>query len=142
MPFLTEEVHQRLVRTVDDSAPESVHWCDYPQVDDSVIDAELERRMELARAAVSLGHKLRVDHKRKVRQPLASLTVVHRDSAVREDALAMAHVLKDELNVKAIEVEADESAFASVSVKPNFKALGKRCGPKLKENRRGARTVG
>ena len=132
MPFLTEEVYQRLVRSIDGNAPQSVHWCDYPQVNPDVIDQELERRMQLARAAVSLGHKLRVDHKRKVRQPLASLTVVHRSDTVRTDALAMAHVLQDELNVKVITVEADENAFVSVSVKPNFKALGKRCGPKLK----------
>jgi isoleucyl-tRNA synthetase len=59
--------------------------------------------------------------------------VVHRDANVREDVLAAAELIAEELNVKKVSVEADESAFATVTVKPNFKTLGKRCGPKLKK---------
>lgn len=133
MPFLTEEVHQRLVRCVDAAAPASIHWCDYPTVDASLIDEALEARMATARAVVGLGRRLREDHKLKVRQPLPALTVVHRDPALRAQASAMAALIADELNVKQVRVEADEAAFVQVSVKPNFKTLGKRCGPKLKE---------
>lgn len=133
MPFLTEGVYQRLVRAIDPSAPESIHWCDYPNVDESQIDEGLERRMATVRAVSALGRRIREDHKRRVRQPLREMVVVHRDEAVREDVLAAAELLESELNVKAVSVEADESAFATVSVKPNFKTLGKRCGPKLKE---------
>jgi isoleucyl-tRNA synthetase len=57
---------------------------------------------------------------------------VHRDGSRRDEALASAALIRDELNVKQVSVEADESSFASLAVKPNFKALGKRCGPKLK----------
>ena len=61
---------------------------------------------------------MREDHKLKVRQPLRELTVVHRDASVREDVLAAEGLISDELNVKSVTVEADESAFASVTVKP------------------------
>ncbi|MEZ4333404.1 MAG: isoleucine--tRNA ligase [Myxococcota bacterium] len=132
MPFLTETVHQRLARPVDPAAPASVHWCDYPQVDATQIDAALERRMATVRALATLGRRVREDHKIKVRQPLRGLTVVHRDAGVRADVLAASALIADELNVKQVAVEPDESAFATVTVKPNFKTLGKRCGPKLK----------
>jgi len=133
MPFLTETVHQRLVRTVDSNAPASIHWCDYPQVEASQIDAALERRMATVRALATLGRRVREDHKIKVRQPLRGITVVHRDASVRADVMAASALIADELNVKQVAVEADESAFATVAVKPNFKTLGKRCGPKLKQ---------
>jgi isoleucyl-tRNA synthetase len=133
MPFLTEAVYQRLVRPADAAAPQSVHWCDYPQVESAWIDEALERRMEIVRRVAALGRRVREDHRIKVRQPLRELTVVHRDSGVRDDVLAAAVLVADELNVKQVSVEADESRFASVQVKPNFKTLGKRCGPKLKQ---------
>jgi isoleucyl-tRNA synthetase len=133
MPFLTETVYQKLVRPVDAGAPASIHWCDYPQVDASVIDAALERRMATVRALATLGRRVREDHKIKVRQPLRGITVVHRDPVVRADVQAAAALIADELNVKSVAALADESAFATVAVKPNFKTLGKRCGPKLKQ---------
>ncbi|CAM9331867.1 unnamed protein product [Discosporangium mesarthrocarpum] len=133
MPFLTEAVYQRLVRVVEDAAPASIHWCDFPQADTTLIDAALERRMATVRAIATLGRRVREDHRIKVRQPLRELTVVHRDRSVREDVQAAAALIADELNVKKVAVEEDESAFAAVTVKPNFRTLGKRCGPKLKE---------
>lgn len=131
MPFVTETVYQRLVRPVYPEAPASVHFCDYPTVDESVIDTELEARMQVVRTVVGLGRKLREDHRVKVRQPLRRLTVVHRDPHVRSQVLASVALIEDELNVKAVAAEADESAFTTVQVKPNFKTLGKRCGSKL-----------
>jgi isoleucyl-tRNA synthetase len=68
-----------------------------------------------------------------VRQPLSKLTVVHRDAAVRDAVVASAALIAEEINVKAVDATADESAFASVTVRPNFKTLGKRCGSKLKD---------
>ena len=133
MPFITEEVYQRLVRSVDESAPDSVHWCDYPQVNEALIDAALEQQMDIVRRSCSLGRKLREDHKLKVRQPLAGLTIVHRDEAVRSAVSDGASRLMEELNVKAVHFDSDESNFTSVSVKPNFKELKKRCPQKLGE---------
>jgi isoleucyl-tRNA synthetase len=135
MPFLTEEVHQRLVRAVDPSAPASVHWCDYPQSQPALIDRDLEARIRLARSVVALGRKLREEGKGrlKVRQPLASLTVVSRDAALREAVTATTGIICDELNVKRVIFSQDEASVCAISVKPNFKELGKRAGPKLKE---------
>ncbi len=133
MPFITEEVYQRLVRHVDPQAPASIHWCDYPQVDGQAIDAQLEDDIAIVRRVVTLGRKLREDHKLKVRQPLALLTVVSREPGVRGAAERHARTLRDELNVKAVAVSADEASFVAVSCKPNFLELRKRCGAKLKD---------
>ncbi len=132
MPFLTEEVHQRLVRSVDSTAPASVHWCDFPQADAALIDAALEREMALAETAISLGRKLREDHKLKVRQPLPTVTIVSREAAVQGAVERLGSIIATELNVKAVRQSHDEAAFCALSVKPNLKVLGKRCGPKLK----------
>lgn len=131
MPFITETVHQKLVRSVDASAPESVHFTDFPAASPALIDPTLEASMATARRVVTLARKLREDHKIKVRQPLARLTVVHRDAGIRAQVLSQTALIADELNVKEVVVLADESAFTSVSVKPNFATLKKRAGPKL-----------
>jgi isoleucyl-tRNA synthetase len=132
MPFITETVYQRLVRPLDAAAPASIHFCDYPQLEAEYVDVDLEQRMRVTREVVGLGRKLREEHRIKVRQPLSRLTVVHRDPKLRAMALASQALIADELNLKAVHVEADESSFTSLTVKPNFKTLGKRCGPKLK----------
>jgi isoleucyl-tRNA synthetase len=133
MPFLTETVYQKLVRALDSGAPASVHFCDYPEPRSELIDTALEASMSVARSVVGLARKLREDHKIKVRQPLSKLTVIHRDKAIRDRAAASLALIADEVNVKTVSFEADESAFTSVTVKPNHKTLGRRCGPKLPE---------
>jgi isoleucyl-tRNA synthetase len=133
MPFLSEFVYQRTVRSVEPSAPESVHFCDFPQARPELIDQALEKRMTVVRTIVSLGRRLREDKKLKVRQPLASFTVVSRDPAVREAALTGAALVREQLNVKAVETSTDEAAFCSIGVKPNFAVLKERAAPKLKD---------
>jgi len=133
MPFLTEEVYQRLVVAIDPAAPASVHWCDYPKQRSDLIDQALEARIAVTRTVVGLGRKLREEHKLKVRQPLPSLTVISRDAAVRVATTASAALIAEELNVKLVLTSPDESSFCTISVKPNFKELGKRAGPKLKQ---------
>ncbi len=133
MPFITEEIHQRLVRTVNDKEPASIHWCDFPQADEGLIDVALERDMGISLIAASLGRKLREDHKLKVRQPLAKVTVISRDPLVHVAINRFMASLASELNVKSVELSADEAAFVAVSCKPNFKELRARCGAKLKE---------
>jgi isoleucyl-tRNA synthetase len=132
MPFITETAYQRLVRPLDASAPASVHFSDYPMASAGLIDTGLEESMRVARDVVALGRKLREEHRIRVRQPLRRLTVVHRDPERRAMALASQALIADELNLKNVAVEADEGSFTSIAVKPNFKTLGKRCGPKLK----------
>ncbi len=132
MPFLTEEVYQRLVRPTDATAPASVHWCDYPQADEHLIDRDLERDVALSLTVASLGRKLREDHKLKIRQPLPALTIISRDPVVRAAGKRFRAAIALEMNVKEVRFSADEAAFCALTVKPNLKVLGKRCGPKLK----------
>ncbi|HKQ70371.1 MAG TPA: DUF5915 domain-containing protein, partial [Polyangiaceae bacterium] len=132
MPFLSEYVYQHLVCQIDPGAAKSVHFCDYPMVNRARIDKPLEERMAIVRSVVGLGRKLRDDQKLKVRQPLASLTVVSRDPNVARAASATAALIADELNVKRVETSTDESAFCALSVKPNFPALRERAAAKLK----------
>src|SRR6266545_1546761 len=132
MPFLSEYVYQHLVRQVDIEAPASVHFCDYPQVNAARIDSALEERMAIVRSIVGLGRKLREDQRLKVRQPLASLSVVSRDPAVTEAARLGAGLIADELNVKRVDTSDEEAAFCALNVKPNFAALRERAAPKLK----------
>jgi isoleucyl-tRNA synthetase len=131
MPFVSEYVYQHLVCAVDPEAPRSVHFCDYPQVDAARIDAPLEERMAIVRSIVGLGRKLRDDLKIKVRQPLALLTVASRDPSIGEAARAGASLISEELNVKKVESSADETAFCTFNIKPNFQALRERAASKL-----------
>jgi isoleucyl-tRNA synthetase len=142
MPFFSEFVYQRTVRAADPSAPESVHFCDYPSAREERIDGALEARMALARRIVSLGRRLREEHKLKVRQPLGRLTVVSRSPALTEAALACAPLFREELNVKEVVSSGDEAAFCSLSVKPNFQSLKARAGSKLKEIGQGLASFG
>jgi isoleucyl-tRNA synthetase len=89
--------------------------------------------MSVARAVVGLARKLREEHRIKVRQPLGKLTVIHRDKSIRDSVTASLSLIAEEVNVKEVEVEADEGAFTIVTVKPNHKTLGRRCGAKLPE---------
>ncbi|HSU40993.1 MAG TPA: DUF5915 domain-containing protein, partial [Polyangiaceae bacterium] len=133
MPFLSEFVYQRTVRPVDERAPASVHFTDFPAVRAERIDTALEARMLLVRRVVSLGRRLREEQKLKVRQPLARLTVVTRSEGARAAALATAALIREELNVKTVETSLDEAAFCTLTLKPNFANLKGRAGPKLKE---------
>ena len=132
MPFVSEYVYQHLVRRVDSSAPASVHFCDYPKVDASRIDVPLEERIGIVRSIVGLGRKLREDQRLKVRQPLATLTVVSRDPRVTAAARATTALIADELNVKSVEFSSDEAAFCTLNIKPNFQSLRDRAAAKLK----------
>jgi isoleucyl-tRNA synthetase len=142
MPFITENIHQRLVVSVDDTAPASIHFCDYPIANESLIDATLEQGVTMARSVVALGRRLREEHRIKVRQPLTKLTVVHRDAAVRAEVRAQQSIILAELNLKSLELEADEGRFARITVKPNFATLGKRCGKKLGAIKKGLEAFG
>jgi len=132
MPFLAEEMWQILVAEPDASAPRSVHHADMPRPDETLKDEDGIRRVKLARAVVELGRSLRSANDLKVRQALATLTVVPRSDEAAADLLAMRDVILEELNVKALEIERDEAHLVSLSARPNFKTLGKKLGPALK----------
>lgn len=128
IPFIAEDIYQQL-RTNND--PESVHLCDFPVVDLKKIHVGLEKNMEHVRDIVALGHSLRKEHKIKVRQPLSSFYVIGAKDHIEQMA-AFENLILDELNVKQVVFYKEPPQFISLSVKPNFRSLGKRFGNKLK----------
>ncbi len=132
LPFITEQLHQGLVVGFDPSAPDSVHLADYPVAATSLIDSELEVSMAAIRTTVRLAHNLRKQHGLRVRQPLAGLTVLTSDPAVRAAIESHVDLIAEELNVKTVAVRADETALVELSAKPDFKTLGPRIGADVK----------
>ncbi len=132
LPFVSEEIWQMLAAEIDANAPRSVHHCDMPRADESLKDPVGIRRVQLARTVVELGRALRAKHDLKVRQPLATLTVVPRSDEAAADLEAMRDVILDELNVKVLVIDREEAHLVSLSARPNFKTLGKKLGPALK----------
>jgi len=110
MPFLAEEMYQNLVRSVDSSAPESVHLCPWPEADRSLIDAALEKETALVRDVISLGRSAREKANLKVRQPLAAMLC--RVEPSEAEALGRhADSLREELNIKALEFIGPKDEF-------------------------------
>ena len=106
---------------------------DSHQTASRIVSVEARTRdVAVTLSVAGLGRKLREDNRLKVRQPLPAITVVSRDAVVRAAVERFAAAIAVELNVKAVRVDADEAAFCTLSVKPNLKVLGKRCGQKLK----------
>ena len=110
----------------------SVHLADFPAADAALVDADLERRMALARAIVSNVLALRNEASTNVRQPLGRILVVEEPGVARADVEAVATIVRDEVNVDAIEFVAGEGDLVKRSAKPNFKTLGKRLGKQMK----------
>ncbi len=131
IPFMSESIYQNLVRGLDDTAPESVHLCDYPQADASWIDKKLEDDMEEVLQIVTLGRAARNGANRKNRQPLSAMYVQAQN--VLDDIYQ--EVIKEELNVKQLEFVDDVSRFTSYTFKPQLKILGQKYGKKVGEIR-------
>ena len=104
---------------------ESVHLCDFPAPNAAARDTALERDMAAVQTVVRLGRQLRVDNNLKVRQPLAKIRVAGANTKLDD-------LILDELNIKEVEYVVDETTLCDVSFKANFKTLGKKCGPKMK----------
>lgn len=130
-PFMSETMYQNMVRTVDKSAPESIHLCDWPKKDESFIDPELEANMAAVLDIVVLGRSARNAANIKNRQPVASMYV--QGKALPDMYVS---IIADELNVKEVKFVDDASSFISYRVKPQLKTLGPRYGrllPKINQ---------
>jgi isoleucyl-tRNA synthetase len=127
-PFVTEEVHRRIVTEVWNDLPDSVHLRDWPTVDGLLVDVRLCEQMTLVRRLVELGRSARAESKMRTRQPLAR-ALVHAPGW-RELPAELREQVIDELNVREVVSDDDVGSFAVVEtlVKPNFRALGKRFG--------------
>ena len=131
VPFMTEELYQNLVRPWDENAPESVHLSDYPEPDTSRVNASLNEEMATVRGIVSLGLRVRTDHKLKVRQPLSKAEVVLSNPDLEERVGRYKELMMEELNVRDFEFYHGGEQHMVYSVKPNFRSLGPRLGNKM-----------
>jgi isoleucyl-tRNA synthetase len=131
MPFLADEIYQNLVRSVDASAPDSVHLADWPKYDERLIDDKLNREMNLVIKLVSLGHSARQKANRKVRQPLKEAAFSLGNVSERDAVVDFADLIEDELNVKTVRLLDTSTEAVSHSAKPLPKQLGQKYGNKF-----------
>ena len=127
IPFMTESIYQNLVRSVDQDAPKSIHLCDFPEVDESMIDEELEQKMDEVLQIVTLGRACRNAANIKNRQPIGRMLV----KAERELPDDFAQIILDELNVKNIEFVDDAGQYIGYEFKPQMRILGPKYGKLL-----------
>ena len=135
MPFLSEDMYQGLVRHSSPSAEASVHLTAYPEARPERVDDDLERRMRAARRVVELGRAARSSAGVKTRTPLPKLIVVFdandRDRGALDTGSDLADIVKDELNVKAIEIRDAAEGLVKETVKPDLRVLGPKLGKDL-----------
>ena len=131
IPFMAENIYQNLVRSIDKTAPESIHLCDFPIVDEARIDAALEADMEKLLNVVVLGRAARNGSGRKNRQPLACMYIESNEELGSE----FVDIIKDELNIKAVSFKENLSEFIAYEFKPQLKTVGPKYGKQLGEIR-------
>ena len=127
IPFMTEEIYRNLVCSIDKTAPESIHLCDFPTVDAEMIDKDLEASMEEVLDIVVMGRAARNTANIKNRQPIGTMYV----RAERPLDAMFQEVVADELNVKNVEFKEDLSDFTSYTFKPQLKTVGPKYGKLL-----------
>ena len=131
-PFYGDWLFRNMTECLADQS-ESVHLTDYPAVESAWIDTDLETSMELAQRICSLVHSLRKTNRIKVRQPLSKILIPILSELTREQIRHVDELIKSEVNIKEVAYLDDASGVLSKKVKPNFKALGPKFGPKMKE---------
>ena len=131
-PFFMDRLYLDLNSATNKETFESVHLADFPSLQAALIDKNLERKMEQAQTISSLVLSLRAKEKIKVRQPLQKIMIPVNSTTQKEDILAVADLVKHEVNVKEVELLEDASDILVKQIKPNFKALGPRFGKDMK----------
>lgn len=127
IPFMTEEIYLNLVKSIDADAPESIHLCDFPAVNEEWIDGELEKNMDEVLKTVVIGRACRNAANIKNRQPIGTMYV----KAPFELSEFFTAIIRDELNVKKVEFTDDVRAYSSYSFKPQLKTVGPKYGKLL-----------
>ena len=131
IPFMTEEIYQNIVRSVDASAPESIHLCDYPAVDETMIDPALEKSMAKVLKVVVMGRACRNLSGIKNRQPVNKMFV---KAPAQDDAKLdtyFVEIIENELNIKSVEFTDDVREFTSYTFKPQLRTVGPKYGKQL-----------
>lgn len=123
-PFLSEELYRNL------TGEESVHLADYPEVNYDLMNEHIETKMDLVRSIISIGRYVREETKIKVRQPLAEALLDGKNKELISDLVPL---IEEELNIKKVIFTDNLNAYMNLSLKPNFKVVGKVFGPLMKE---------
>ncbi|MBR5223909.1 MAG: isoleucine--tRNA ligase [Clostridia bacterium] len=131
IPFMAENIYQNVVKSVDDTAPISIHLCDFPEVAEDLIDKKLEEQMEKVLEIVVLGRSARNGSSRKNRQPL-NVMYVKLDGELEETYTS---IIKDELNIKKVDFTDAVDNFVTYTFKPQLKTVGPKFGKQLGEIR-------
>jgi len=131
-PFFMDRLYQDLNSVTNKETSESIHLADFPKYDISFVDKSLERKMENAQIISSLVLSLRAKEKIKVRQPLQKIMIPVENEQQRDEILAVANLIKNEVNIKEVEILEDASDILIKQVKPNFKALGPKYGKEMR----------
>ena len=129
IPFMAEDIYRNLVCSIDPSAPESVHLCDFPEVQKEFIDQELEKNMDAVLKIVVMGRACRNSANIKNRQPIGAMFV----KASCELPELFLHIIEDELNIKKVVFTEDVSSFTDYSFKPQLRTVGPKYGKYLKQ---------
>jgi isoleucyl-tRNA synthetase len=131
-PFFSDRLYQDLNSVTQKEPSESIHLSDFPKFDPSFVDQRLERKMESAQIISSLVLSLRAKEKIKVRQPLQKIMIPTGSQQQKEEILAVAGLIKHEVNIKEIQLLEDASDILIKQIKPNFKALGPKFGKEMR----------
>jgi isoleucyl-tRNA synthetase len=132
VPFLTEEIYQNLVRRpFGEGETESVHLCELPKADESLVDAALSEQMGAVRNIVSLGLRVRTEHSLKVRQPLARAEVVLPSEELQVQLAPYDYLIAEELNVREVVFVRSGQEHVRYVVRPNYRRLGPRLGKRM-----------
>ena len=132
IPFMTEDIYQNLVRSIDKEAPESVHLCSFPEVNETMIDKDLEANMDEVVGIVVLGRAARNTANIKNRQPISRMFV----KAPKEVPVFFRDIIREELNVKEVVFTGDVREFTSYTFKPQLKTVGPKYGKLLNNIRK------
>ena len=131
-PFFMDRLYQDLNSVTAKETSESIHLSDFPKYDASFVDKSLERKMENAQIISSLVLSLRAKEKIKVRQPLQKIMIPVDNEQQKEEILAVANLIKHEVNIKEIQILEDASDILIKQIKPNFKSLGPKFGKDMR----------
>ncbi len=131
-PFFMDRLYQDLNSVTKKETSESIHLADFPVYDASFVDKSLEHKMESAQTISSLVLSLRAKEKIKVRQPLQKIMIPVDNEAQKEAILAVANLIKNEVNIKEIQILDDATAVLIKQIKPNFKTLGPKFGKDMR----------
>ncbi|MCP8351913.1 isoleucine--tRNA ligase [Candidatus Synchoanobacter obligatus] len=132
-PYLSEHIHLSLKPFSSEDTEQSVHLCDYPTVDVTRQNIQLETGVQMLQEIITMARNQRVSAQIKTKTPLQSITIIHKDPAIIEALAQLSDRLKVELNVKEVHFSQDEAHYVTLYAKPNLPILGKKYGRQLPE---------